>query len=156
MAETMPFFLHGWVFTVGFQLESLGITSNFYGCLDPLQLRENLDDVPFITYDGLAHICVQFCLDGCVARVYDKLAYQMTIHSQGDCFGMQVISHVRPRERLYETFGQSVDEGCTRVEIRLPGDMVLELSLQKMDEMIDGVVNMSGDAVQHTTHKQSI
>lgn len=67
-----------------------------------------------------------------------------------------MILYVRPRGRLAELFGQSVDKGCTRVEIRLPGDMVLELSLQKMDEMIDGVVNMSGDAVQHTTHKQSI
>ena len=153
MAETMPFFTH---LLVGFLLESLDITKDFYGCLDPLQLKENLNDVLFITHDGLAHTCVKCCLDGCVVKVYDKLACQMTSHSQVDCFGTQVILYVRPRGRLAEPFGQSVDKGCTRVEIRLTGNMALGLNVQKMHEMIDGVVNMCGDAVQHTTHKQSI
>ena len=153
MAETIPFFTH---LLVGFQLESLDITRDFYGCLDPLQLKENLNDVPFITHDGLAHTCVKFCLDGCVVKVYDKLTCKMTSHSQVDCFGTQVILYVRLRGRLAELFGQSVDKGCTRVEIRLPGNMALGLNMQKMHEMIDRVVNMCGDAVQHTTQKQSI
>ena len=71
-------------------------------------------------------------------------------------FGTQVILYVQPRGRLAELFGQSVDKGCTRVEIRLPGNMALGLNMQKMHEMIDGVINIGGDAVQHTTHKQSI
>lgn len=83
MAETIPFFTH---LLVGFQLQPLDITRDFYGCLDSLQLKENLNDVPFITHDGLAHTCVKFCLDGCVVKVYDKLACKMTSHSQVDCF----------------------------------------------------------------------